>query len=375
MIVFLRIPRFYVDGFAPSIVVRDRKVLDACYEAEFLGVSVGMPLGTAKAVLAKQSLGIQVRQWKAEDFKEKQKAWLEVCTQFTDVIEPIDQHEAYLDLSSHSHPFDLWETLRNKIENQTSGIARVKWIARAALEKNDPERLAYFAPNVFLDELPTSLLEPVALESRRRLEFLGYRTVGDVATIPLETLRSLFGQEALTIWQASRGKSSEAVRALYPEASLADRFYFESPVHQREQIEAALQVLARRLSKRLTDKDLQGSILRLWLGIEDEPEVLVEREFAKPMQSTTSLRFALCTLCEPKKPLTSLRVLMPQLTRAHRKQQNLYVARTDSVPVFRGAVKQVQKVFGSEAIKLGSEMKLSRRQLVLRAWKDATGWS
>ncbi|HSI74184.1 MAG TPA: hypothetical protein VK934_13490, partial [Fimbriimonas sp.] len=348
-------------------------------------VSIGMPLATAKAVLAKQNLGIQVRQWKAEDYGEKQRAWLELCTQFTDVVEPIDQHEAFLDFSGHTplspgrgdggEGTPAYESLQSAIPNQQSAIAKVKWLARAAFTKGDPVNLAYFAPNAFLDELPTSMLEPVLPDSRVRLEFLGYRTAGDVATIPLETLRSQFGKEALTIWQACRGKAGDPVLPLYPEASLADRFYFESPVDNREPIEAALQVLARRLAKKLVARDLQGSILRLWMGFEGESELLVEGEFAKPMQSTGSIRTATSLLCQPKKPLASIRVQMPQLRRTDRKQQSLYVARTDSESVVRGAVGQVQKVFGSEAIKLGSEIRLPRRQLVLRAWKDATGWA
>jgi DNA polymerase IV len=375
MIVFLHIPRFYVDGRAPSIVVRDRRVLDACYEAESLGVTLGMPVATAKAVLAKQNLGIQVRQWKPEEYESKQREWLDVCCQFTDVIEPVDQHEAFLDLSSHPSSFELFSALKSKLGDPATGIARVKWLARAALCSGDPENLAYFAPNAFLDELPTSHLEPVQPESRARLEFLGYRTAGDVLTIPLEVLRDQFGREALTIWQACRGAAGAQVLPIYPEFAVSARFYFDSPVNTRDPIEAALQVIARRLAKKLSTKDLQGSIIRLWMGFEDEPELLVQREFAKPMQSTASLRMAASMLCQPKKPLVSIRVQMPQLRKANRKQQSLYVARTDSENVVRGAVGQVQKVFGSDAIKLGSEMKLPRRQLVLRAWKDATGWA
>ncbi|MEZ0326211.1 MAG: hypothetical protein ACAH95_09910, partial [Fimbriimonas sp.] len=76
-----------------------------------------------------------------------------------------------------------------------------------------------------------------------------------------------------------------------------------------------------------------------------------------------------------EKPVTSLRILLPNLRKANRKQQKLYVARTDSSDALKSAVGQVQKVYGGEVIKLGSEISLPRRQRVLRAWKDATGWA
>jgi hypothetical protein len=184
-----------------------------------------------------------------------------------------------------------------------------------------------------------------------------------------------FGKEALTIWQASRGRAGKAVQSLYPYASAADRFYFESPVESSDSIELAIAELAERLAEKLEAKDLQGSILRMWIGYEDEPEELVEREFAKPMQTAASIRFAAAMLFKTSKPVASLRLQLPNLRRANRKQQKLYVARTDSADALKGAVGQVQKVYGGDVIKLGSEIKLPRRQLVLRAWKDATGWA
>lgn len=379
-----------------------------------------MPLTLAKTILSKEGGGAAILPWKAEDYEGRQEEWLGRCVRFSDVIEPVDQHEAFVDLSAHPRPESLLEKLLRELPEGTRyGVARAKWLARVAC--GAVSDLAYHDPSAFLDELPTSLLEPVSEESRFRLEFLGYRTAGEVALVPLETLKSQFDKEALVIWQAARGRAGEAVRALYPRAVLGERVCFESAVESREAIDAALDELARRVSEKLVDRDLQGSVLRLWVegesfgglgerecrmgsqapepsrvrlrrtsdrnvrptavaltdvqALDNTPLSPVEREFAKPMQSFASVRFALSLMCQPKEPVVSLRVQLPGLKAANRKQQRLYVARTDSQDTLEHAVGRVKKLYGEEVILRGSELKLPRRVMVLRAWKDATGWS
>ncbi len=376
MLVCVRLSHFYVADLMaePAIVVRNKAVLDATPLAIKHGITLGMSLGLAKTLLSKGAPeGKRIVGWNPEDYEEAQVRWLDKCLPFTDVIEPIDQHEAFLDLSSHPSPEKVLESLELP-PNARFGIAKVKWLARAALDLDDPHQFAYYAPRLFVSTLPTDMLAPVLPESRTRLKFLGYRTAGEVADLPLETLRMQFGREALTIWQAARGRSGKPVEAQYPHASVAFRIYFESAIESTETIDLAISEIAGQLAEKLEARDLQSSMMRLWIGYENEPEELIEREYAKPMQSANSIRFAAAMLFKAEKPVASLRIQLPNLRRANRQQQKLYVARTDSTDALKSAVGQVQKLYGGEVIKLGSDIHLSRRQRVLRAWKDATGW-
>jgi DNA polymerase IV len=372
MILFVRRRPFYTtNARGPTVVVRDKHVLECDPIAARNGVVRGMGASEAKSVLhaALPGQAAFVR-WKAEDFEDARRAWLDSCVELTDVIEPVDQHEAFLDLSSHPRPDELLE----RLEGFQIGVARCKWLARVACERGDAQRFAYFVPNAFLDTLSTSLLEPVTHESRKRLEFLGYHTAGQVSRLPLETLKAQFGQEALTIWQASRGSAGTAVRALYPDATVSDRVYFESPVETRQGVEETILTLSERLGNRLQSADLQGNFLRLWLTDEDGREFFSEREFAKPMQSAFSIRFAALLMACLDRPLTGIRLQMPHLRKANRKQQELYVARSDDHAV-KSVVRQVKSLYGEDALRLGAEIPLSRRQRLRRVWKEATGWN
>jgi nucleotidyltransferase/DNA polymerase involved in DNA repair len=386
MILFLHVDRFYASIHSPSrplIVVRNKSVLDLNDLALRSGVVLGMKLAEARSILTKNPMGLPttVVEWKQDDYEPFQENWLEACVPFSDVIEPIDQHEAYVDLSRHPHPEDLLGSLVNSTSSHIPsgaslkfGVGRTKWTAQSAFRCSDWEQLAYFAPNAFLDELPTSMMSPVSLESLRRLEFLGYRTVGEVRRLPIEVLKDQFGTEGLVIHACSRGRGGDSVKPIYPEAMFADRLYFESPVDNLEQIEVALNELSRRLGARMQDRELQCSNLRLMIGFEDHEEVR-ERQFSKPIHSPLGLCFALKQMGCYDQSVSYLRVQLLELSQADRKQNSLYVMRSDSRGVLEQSVHQVQKAFGHESVRLAGDIPMSRRQRLLRAWKDVTGWA
>src|SRR5690349_14039870 len=111
MIVFLSLPRFFVRPHAEpalAVVIRDRLVLDMSEIAERAGVQRGMPVRQARAIFQ----GGRFVPWKEEDYREAQIQWLDVCARFTGVIEPQDQHAAWLDFSSHPKPIELLAKLR-----------------------------------------------------------------------------------------------------------------------------------------------------------------------------------------------------------------------------------------------------------------------
>ncbi len=331
-----------------------------------------MPLGEAKAVLRDGVL----RQWSHDEHRQAQRAWLDRCVPFSDVIEPVDQHEALVDLSAHPQPTSVLDQMISAIGRPLRlGVSRTSWLARVALEHGDPQNCAYHDPARFLCEVPTAALSPVALECRQRLEFLGYKKAGEVAQIPLHVLRRQFGQQALTIHLAATGRGGDPVVGIYPEATASERFYLQSPVECTDAIEQALSWLAMRLVHHLEARDLQSTRMRLWLSYEDEPDELRERVFAKPMQGEESILFAARMLSTAAKPVTGLRIQLPELVKASRKQPGLYSMRTDSERAVQDSIRQIRKLYGEAAVRKGSEIPLSRRQCLLRAWKDATGWA
>lgn len=382
MILFVHVPHFYIRslGFERAsravLVMRERTVLDFNRLAERAGAYVGMSLNEAKSVLRKSPLGaevgVQFHEWKREDFVEAEKAWLDRCAEITDVIEPVDVHQAYLDLSAHPQPEALLASLPEGLEY---GVARVKWLARVAWMTRDAQQFAYHSPRFFLDSLPTSHLLPVESATRSQLEFLGYRTVGEVSRLSRTTLAAQFGKEAHLISAAAEGRAGEAVQPLYPRGAIAERCFFEAPVADREVLENSVRRIADRLGGLLQRSEKQSSRLRLSIELESGAAVVRERQCSKPIYSGYGIAFVAIPFLEISEPAVSLRIQLFDLEKADRKQGSLYISRTDSEDVVQSQLRQVQKTFGHDAVKQGRDIPLSRRQQLLRAWQHATGWS
>lgn len=375
-ILWLEWLHFYTSGEeGPTVAVRDKLVLDANRAARGCEISPGMTLRQAKNLCRE----VKVIEWKAEDYSGLQVQWLDVCTEFTGIIEPIDQHIAALDLSAHPHRIEIVERLVRKLVATMKlpllyGAAPSKWIANLAAHQQDMG-LAATQPETFLAELPVSCLAPAEEADRRRLAFLGYHRIGDVIAIPDEVLRGQFGDSASIIARAARGGVYEPVRALYPPDSIQDCFLFESGVMDWESIHQAMTALSRRIGSRLQGR--QSSTIELWIERDEDGAQHVSRKTTKPIHNHLTLRAALSLLFNEQmeqvaSPVAGIRVALRNLVETRYKQ--VHLVENDTRPEAHAALNYVQNTFGESAVRLGSEIVLPRRERVLREWRRTVGW-
>jgi len=361
--------------------VRDKMVLDSNPAAIARGILPGMEQRQAANLIQ----GCTFRIWDREAFVERQNEWLDICAEFTGIVEPVDQHIAAIDLSGHPHRVETAEKLVRLLIDKMHlpleyGAAASKWVAELASHYLNSE-IATRDPAAFLAPLPVSNLLPVSPEHRQRLDFLGYRKIGQVAKVPIQTLRDQFGEEGLTIAQAAQGGVSEPVRAMYPLGSLRECFLFESPVEDLETIRLTRNLLAARLTERLDGR--QSSLAILEIEREDGSLERKERPFTKAIYNSLTANSALRLLL-PDEPIAeenitkqtqaivALRVTLQQLQPVRQRQHQLI--ETNSRPAAESAVRYVNSTFGDQAVRLGAEIIPPRRERVLREWRNATGW-
>ena len=254
---------FYVSALAlegPTVVHLDKRVLDASPSVRALGVRVGMPLAEAKAVARDARCLV----WEEEPYRAAQAAWLDVCAEFSDAIEPERQHAAWVDLSGHPDASQVAVMLAEAVEGRLGhavriGLAGTKWIAEVAARAPHPDLPGLAAPctnpAAFLAPLGVEWLLPALPEHRERLRFLGYRTIGEVAALPYRTLEGQFASEGRRVLDAAQGRCFEPVRAVYPPDALLERFVFEGATEDLAVLDAGLQALALGISKRLGEQD------------------------------------------------------------------------------------------------------------------------
>jgi hypothetical protein len=379
-ILWVELQQFYVDraeSAVPLVITRDKVVLDANRLAFERGIQIGISVKQAKALLQ----GDMFKPWKSDEYEVRSRAWLDLCVDFSGVIEPADQHAAWIDLSLHPNPVDISERMIRVLSQKTGlklrfGAAPSKWIACLSA-KHDDCGLASRDPKAFLASLRVTDLLPVSKEHRDRLQFLGYHTIGEVAELSLPTLQSQFEQSALVIHGASHGRLKQGVQALYPPSSVSDSLIFEGTVESLETIHQACGVLSRRLGERLSARSMQSGKLCATLELEDGSFKPISRVFSKPLRCPRSVHAALRLLLDPvmTEPIVSIRIHIPDLEKVRQFQPSLMegsVAKGE--PRVEAAMRYVQSVFGDKAVQLGKEIELPRRMKVLREWKNATGW-
>lgn len=375
-ILYLRLPGFYArsfsgEGMGPIVIYRDKRVLDANGAAMAKQIFRGMPLVEAKSILDRA----QWVPWREDDYREAQVAWLDQCAIFSDSIQPEEQHTAWVDLSGHPDPKSLAIRLSETLPVAEVGAGPSRWMARLASEVGiglDGARGA------FLSEVPTRLLSPIDPRHRERLEFLGYRTVGEVARAPLAAMRDQFGEASTMILACARGGWADPVTPLYPRDSVSARIQFEGEVDDLQTLDRGLQELARLLAERLVPNDLQSKRLILDLDYEVGTTRLA-RNFTKPISGYATALSALRLMVSspPRNPVVRLRARLENATKIKRIQREL-TGRTGEEERSRSieaAFQHVRSVFGDASVKAGGEIEIARRARVLKAWKDATGWN
>lgn len=379
----IRLEAFYVKELVQKtpalaeetlVVLEEGRVLDVSDDARLRGVVPGMPKSQAKALIR----GGRFIDREKDDFVRASRAWLDRLIPFTDAIEPIDQHEAVIDLSRHPRPEDLASLALAAVAESNprtvSGAGCSKWLARLAVDRREAEG-GVSAPREFLYGLPVDALVPVSAKAIAKLQALGYSTIGQVQEVPLDVLRRQFGSEGQVIHQAAHGKHFEPVRSLYPEATLSGYFPFEGGIDSLEVLESGCEELAKQLGGRISAMELETS--EMFLHVEHERAVVsLSRNFSKPIRDERTFASAARLLLSkpPTELVYGIRASLPRLKQGKQVQANLFAMRSDQALKLERAVSRVQNVFGAATICFASEVEVPRRIRVLQEMGSLVGW-
>jgi DNA polymerase-4 len=388
-ILFLELERFYAAAGSLQVVFRQdpssktKLVLDASPEACLRGVTPGMSLIEAKTLLGQEGTYVP---WLAENYRTATKTWLDLANEFTDVIEPLDQHQAFLNLSEQRDPDGLARLLVQRLETLGYGVrwggAGSRWVAQTVAEVGDPQGLALIMPRRYVGGLGLARLKTVSPETRRRLSLLGYSRIGELLEVPRTSLQKQFGAEAFEIQRAAMGSGDSHVQALYPERCAQVRMAFAGALSDENLLRDALEILAKRLVQRLQAGDWVAKTIELSFEYEDGVSPIYTRTFTQPLADLPKIRRALELVAPwpPAEPPTAIKVRMPELERAKRRQADLGIPSniwddqsTEGHLQIQAAVKRLGQTFGEDSIRPAALE--SPRKRFIRAFKDACGWS
>lgn len=186
------------------VAVGEGVVLAASYEAKAFGIGAGMAGWRARQLCpALRLVGGHFRR-----YQELGDQVIDVCRDFTPLVERISIDEAFLDVAGSTHLFGspavIAATIRRRVRREIGlavsvGVARTKHLAKIASQVAKPDGLVEVPPDgelEFLHPLPVELMWGVGPATRARLAGAGIHTIGDLALAPSPLLRRLLGEAA-----------------------------------------------------------------------------------------------------------------------------------------------------------------------------------
>ena len=298
-----------MDAFYASVEQRDRPALKgrpvavggpaagrgvvaaASYEARKFGVRSAM--SSARALRLCPELVLLPPDF--EKYATVSRQIREVFRRVTERIEPLALDEAYLDVSENrlgeSDPARVARLLKDWIREAThliasAGVGPNKLIAKLASDYGKPDGLVVIRPHEvdpFLLTLPARRLWGVGPKTADRLLGLGARTVADVRGLSPERLESEFGKYGPFLWDLAHGRDARPVVSHRPAKSHGAERTLPADLRTKQEIEALIDALARRVAQDLARAGRPGRTVTLKVRYSDFTTVTRSRSQLAPI--------------------------------------------------------------------------------------------
>ncbi|MGA7228228.1 MAG: DNA polymerase IV [Acidimicrobiia bacterium] len=273
-------------------------VLAASYEARAYGVRAPMPVREARR-LCPEAVSVDGHFDRYLEFSTRIMAILEDATP---LIEQISIDEAFLDVTGSTHilgsPSQIARELRRRAREEVGlplsvGIASTKFLAKIGSARAKPDGLVVIERGSeidFLHPLPVEAMWGVGQVTAAGLHRLGVFTIGDLAKVPPQSLRSSLGRGAggalhALAWNRDPRRVMGGRRA----GSVGSQQALGRGLTDPDQMAVVVLGLADRIGRRMRKKERAGSTLTVRVRYPGPRSVSRSHTLRAPTSSTTAL--------------------------------------------------------------------------------------
>jgi len=259
----------------PVIVGGDpdrRGVVSTCsYEARKYGVHSAMASKTAMR-LCPHAVFVYPR---FDAYKEASRQFMNICADYTDLIEPLSLDEAFLDVTENKKNMAsatmIAQEIRKRIYTETgltasAGVSYNKFLAKTASEINKPNGIALIRPgeaDKFLETLPIGKFFGVGKVSEKRMIALGINNGSDLKKADLEKLVKHFGKAGRFYFDIVRGIDNRPVTPYRERKSYGREITLDEDILDLDMIHSILREIAEELEAAYKRKCLKGRTITL----------------------------------------------------------------------------------------------------------------
>lgn len=320
----VRIDGFYAHiesahGMAsPFAVVDGSIVLDACPAARSRGVRPGVPLAQARRLCA----GLKVVPCDHHRYRAASRRWMSLGLCHAPWMEPLSQHEAFLDMTGHPDPDRAISRMHASVSalgfTVRAAAASNKLVARAATMVPDTlggtvTLVPRGAEAAFLAPWPVATLWPLDAKTIARLERLEYASIAELASATVTDLVAQIGRVAPMVFSLAHGRYPDPVQPLFPETVIRARVRWVEGLERRDDMIGAVGRMAEKAARQLGGRCCRT----LCVALEIEGGGRLERRETRRVLDAkrlapTALRLA--ERLEPDAPVTGVAVIAAEMT-------------------------------------------------------------
>jgi len=344
-------------------------VASASYEARAFGIHAGMPLSKAYS-LCPRTIFLQ---GSFPRYRDASARFMAILADFSPCLEPAGLDEAYLDVTG----CELYGSLRQlalKIKERirmelglvvSVGIASCKIVAKIASDLGKPDGLVEVAvgcEKAFLAPLPVAKLPGVGRKTEQVLKAISIATIGDLAALPPDLVRSRFGAAGSMIYRHANGIDEQRVEPPGEAKSISRETTFAEDTLDRSFLRATLRYLCERIGAELRRHNKEARCITLKLRYADFETIsrrLSVREATNTDEAifTISLQLLDKALAEGRKLVRLLGVEASNFA-GDGKQLHLFGSPSQRQEHLDKAVDRIRRKYGFTSIQTGQTLLL-----------------
>lgn len=266
-------------------------VTAATYEARRFGVNSALPMSVALR-RCPQAIVLEPHY---DRYQHYSRAVMAIFDELTPRVERLGIDEAFLDVSGartvFGSPMRVAQLLRSRVRHETGlvvsvGAAATKFVAKVASGLSKPDGLLVVPREdtvAFLHPLPIAKLWGVGAKTEQALLGRGYRTIGDLAAVPVDQLRTTLGDAAARrLHDLAWGIDPRSVHEGADEKSIGHEITFETDVRDPEAIRRELLRLSSMVAVRLRKAHVMSRTVVLKLRFHDFTTITRSRTIPEP---------------------------------------------------------------------------------------------
>jgi DNA polymerase-4 len=319
-------------------------VAAASYEARAFGLHSAMPLATAVR-LCPQAIFIEGSFPKYRDASQK---FMAILADFSPFLEPMGLDEAYMDVTG-------FESIHGSIRQMAT---KIKQRIRDEVEicASDGEEGSFLAP------LSLSKMPGIGKKTEQALNNLGIKTVGELAAVPVKTLKGHFGIYGEVLNRIANGIDDRKVEPAGAAKSISRETTFGKDTRNRSFLRATLRYLGERVGADLREKDKLARCITLKLRYADFTTITRSHTLTQTTDSdqtiyATGEKLLENALVAGKQPVRLIGIGVSQLSDSGR-QLDMLDSKSQRIEHLNKSIDRIRHKYGFTAIQTGRTLQL-----------------